>query len=452
MVVTAHLVPAPARLPADGDPLEDDRGWAVVELHRDGTVGPWTLVTARDGLDAIRSVSPAGTRRPAPPTPADPALDIRVAKLQASRGHHRDAVRSLTQALTAATTTPLRHRCRAELALVEAYRGRLCLSAEHDAQAEALLPGHRDESLELARAWRHLARGDASDARRCLDLLEPRCEVADEPWSNLVWTLATAEHLMTTGRPDSAAAVLADALAADPAGTSSWARGVMGAARADALLAEGEQHRALALVTPLPPLAEAEAGVVAADARAAIGDMRGAHAVLDAIVDPVDLAPTSVQIRAWLLEAQLADHRGNDERARLLVDRALQAASSEGMRAPLRRNWLWLRGLVDRDVSLLHTHRELLASLAGPARDLRPSVSRPHHLDGAQPELLGTGLTARESQVLELLAQMYSTEEIAAALFVSGNTVKTHLKGIFGKLCVNRRVDAVRRGRQLGLC
>jgi LuxR family maltose regulon positive regulatory protein len=54
--------------------------------------------------------------------------------------------------------------------------------------------------------------------------------------------------------------------------------------------------------------------------------------------------------------------------------------------------------------------------------------------------------------VLELLAEMYSTEEIAAALFVSGNTVKTHLKGIFGKLCVNRRVDAVRRGRQLGLC
>ena len=42
--------------------------------------------------------------------------------------------------------------------------------------------------------------------------------------------------------------------------------------------------------------------------------------------------------------------------------------------------------------------------------------------------------------MLDLLAQMYSTEEIAAALYVSANTVKTHLKGIFGKLCVNRRV------------
>jgi LuxR family maltose regulon positive regulatory protein len=35
---------------------------------------------------------------------------------------------------------------------------------------------------------------------------------------------------------------------------------------------------------------------------------------------------------------------------------------------------------------------------------------------------------------------------------VSTNTVKTHLKGIFGKLGVNRRVDAVRHGRTLGLC
>ena len=67
-------------------------------------------------------------------------------------------------------------------------------------------------------------------------------------------------------------------------------------------------------------------------------------------------------------------------------------------------------------------------------------------------QLRSSLLTERESQVLELLAQMNSTEEIAAALFVSTNTVKTHLKGIFGKLGVNRRVDAVRHGRTLGLC
>ena len=61
-------------------------------------------------------------------------------------------------------------------------------------------------------------------------------------------------------------------------------------------------------------------------------------------------------------------------------------------------------------------------------------------------------LTERETQVLELLAQMCSTDEIAAELFVSVNTVKTHLKGIFRKYAVKRRVDAVRRGRELGVC
>jgi LuxR family maltose regulon positive regulatory protein len=61
-------------------------------------------------------------------------------------------------------------------------------------------------------------------------------------------------------------------------------------------------------------------------------------------------------------------------------------------------------------------------------------------------------LTAREAQVLGLLADMCSTDEIASELFLSVNTVKTYVRGILRKLSVNRRVDAVRRGRELGLC
>jgi LuxR family maltose regulon positive regulatory protein len=43
---------------------------------------------------------------------------------------------------------------------------------------------------------------------------------------------------------------------------------------------------------------------------------------------------------------------------------------------------------------------------------------------------------------------MRSTEEIAADLHVSVNTVKTHLKSIYRKLAVSRRSDAVRRARE----
>jgi LuxR family transcriptional regulator, maltose regulon positive regulatory protein len=60
-------------------------------------------------------------------------------------------------------------------------------------------------------------------------------------------------------------------------------------------------------------------------------------------------------------------------------------------------------------------------------------------------------LTARETDVLNLLAEFCSNEEIAADL-LSLNTVKTHVRSLFQKLSVTRRADAVRRGRALGLC
>jgi LuxR family maltose regulon positive regulatory protein len=60
-------------------------------------------------------------------------------------------------------------------------------------------------------------------------------------------------------------------------------------------------------------------------------------------------------------------------------------------------------------------------------------------------------LSGRECEVLRQAEQLRSTEEIAAELHVSVNTVKTHLKSIHRKLCVTRRGDAVRRARQLDL-
>ena len=112
------------------------------------------------------------------------------------------------------------------------------------------------------------------------------------------------------------------------------------------------------------------------------------------------------------------------------------------------REWRWLRGVRRPGPRAPAVAPGLPVDLPARPRHGAAAAGTPRPAD----ELLVAPLTEREGQVLDLLAQMYSTEEIAAALFVSSNTVKTHLKGIFGKLCVNRRVDAVRRGRQLGLC
>jgi LuxR family maltose regulon positive regulatory protein len=60
-------------------------------------------------------------------------------------------------------------------------------------------------------------------------------------------------------------------------------------------------------------------------------------------------------------------------------------------------------------------------------------------------------LSERELAVLRFLPTMMSNAEIASEMFVSVNTVKTHLKHVYRKLDVADRRDAVRRARRLRL-
>lgn len=60
-------------------------------------------------------------------------------------------------------------------------------------------------------------------------------------------------------------------------------------------------------------------------------------------------------------------------------------------------------------------------------------------------------LSTRERHVLRLIAAGCSNQEIAGALLVSVNTVKTHIKRIYAKLQVHNRVSAVERARVLGM-
>jgi len=61
------------------------------------------------------------------------------------------------------------------------------------------------------------------------------------------------------------------------------------------------------------------------------------------------------------------------------------------------------------------------------------------------------GITPRELEILELIAQGLSNREIAGKLFVSENTVKTHSSRVFDKLGAKRRTQAVQLGKELGL-
>ncbi len=74
--------------------------------------------------------------------------------------------------------------------------------------------------------------------------------------------------------------------------------------------------------------------------------------------------------------------------------------------------------------------------------------------DQAEPNqkaLNALGITEREQEVLRLLVAGCSNPEIAAKLFVSPNTVKTHLANLYRKLEVSRRTQAVIKARELRL-
>jgi NarL family two-component system response regulator LiaR len=66
-------------------------------------------------------------------------------------------------------------------------------------------------------------------------------------------------------------------------------------------------------------------------------------------------------------------------------------------------------------------------------------------------KLKEVGLTPREHETLGLIAQGLSNREIGEKLFVSENTVKAHSSRVFEKMQVNRRVQAVQKGKDLGL-
>jgi NarL family two-component system response regulator LiaR len=86
--------------------------------------------------------------------------------------------------------------------------------------------------------------------------------------------------------------------------------------------------------------------------------------------------------------------------------------------------------------------KEVLVPAEVPA--LEPSAPKTAH----QQTL---GVTARELEILTLIARGLSNREIATQLFVSENTVKTHCARVFDKLGAARRTQAVQRGKELGL-
>jgi NarL family two-component system response regulator LiaR len=110
--------------------------------------------------------------------------------------------------------------------------------------------------------------------------------------------------------------------------------------------------------------------------------------------------------------------------------------------------WLGLRITRSREtIRETVVVREVLVPAEAPVPFAPNSV--PFAPDTAKQQTLG--ITARELEILALVARGLSNREIATQLFVSENTVKTHCARAFDKLGAARRTQAVQRGKELGL-
>lgn len=78
-------------------------------------------------------------------------------------------------------------------------------------------------------------------------------------------------------------------------------------------------------------------------------------------------------------------------------------------------------------------------------------IDQPAQTNIDEKEIEKTGISKRELDVLALMASGLSNDEIAATLFVSLNTIKTHSSNIFMKLDVKRRTQAVEKAKRLNI-
>ena len=162
--------------------------------------------------------------------------------------------------------------------------------------------------------------------------------------------------------------------------------------------------------------------------------------VRDGSVSGIHLAPV---VAALLLEA-IADDEPGDSDAGRVPERA------PGTAGPDRVLFLALIRLAPELLDRHAQHGPADAALICEAADLLGEVGRPTS-PSREPARPGEPLTRSEIRVLRYLPTHLSAREIASELYLSANTVKTHLRHLYRKLGAHSRHEAVQRARAIGL-
>ena len=153
-----------------------------------------------------------------------------------------------------------------------------------------------------------------------------------------------------------------------------------------------------------------------------------------------------IALETLLLRAQLQAASGDTQASLADMTRALELGEPEGIISIFVEE---AQPVVD-GLALLIDRRRLSPGLAGYVRMILAASPNAYlHLKSPlEPAAMVESLTERELDVLRLIAEGLKYEEIAGKLFISLNTVRTYVKGIYGKLDVNSRSQAVLIARQ----
>ncbi len=346
-----------------------------------------------------------------------------------------------------------RSECLGYLALLEALHGRLGHAIElASAAAEETGSSNNDglaayltPAASVALASVHLERNELQRSHGQLKLAVAALRISPDKLVSALACLIAARRRLVEGR--AGAAVESVARARQGWSPPDWLDHRLALIESRARAAAGETQAAVDLAERAGATAASDAAVALGYARIAAGDLEAAKRVLAAVTEDPGPVPERVRLEAWLLDARASYGTGDGARGRRSLENALRLGKPEQFRLPFATERAWLRPVLRREPDLAQCYRQLLEpSLVSPA------LAQPGRaVAGQATPLIVERLSAREHEVLSHLSEMHSTAEIASEMYISVNTVKTHLRSIYRKLSAAHRGEAVRRARQLHL-
>jgi LuxR family maltose regulon positive regulatory protein len=201
----------------------------------------------------------------------------------------------------------------------------------------------------------------------------------------------------------------------------------------------GDGPAAGRLLQRMGPAGTQEGRIAAARVHLLLGDLEAATAVRAHVAPAVHVRG---RVTLAVLDALLAAAAGHEHRASDHLENALVTAAPWMLRRPFLAEAGPLRPLLER-------RTETGTAVPEFALELLERTSAGSPADTTARHRLIDPLTERERTVLRYLASTLSNAEIAAELYVSVTTVKTHQRAVYRKLGATGRRDAVQRARRL---